>query len=246
MPDSTEPHGTGLIAPILGVILSNALYLSSFPAVRTAYQTGTLGSFNVLPTALIVLSTNAWMAYAFTVPNPWIAASNLPGAVAAVGFTTVLLPIIPRERAYDRLQVQLVLVVGAMAMYSLWCYLIFANTSYAERKFIAGAYGSALCVILFASPLSTAYEVVSTGNAASIYAPLTATQVTNCLMWTIYGLSIGDVWVYGPNGTGLLLGLIQLALKLIYPSNQGKKNEETKHLTKESLSDVGSDNEQTV
>ena len=30
-------------------------------------------------------------------------------------------------------------------------------------------------------------------------------------MWTVYGLAIGDVWVYGPNGTGLGLGLIQLA-----------------------------------
>ena len=36
-------------------------------------------------------------------------------------------------------------------------------------------------------------------------------------MWTVYGLAIGDVWVYGPNGTGLVLGLIQLMLVLLYP-----------------------------
>ena len=40
----------------------------------------------------------------------------------------------------------------------------------------------------------------------------------NCGLWSIYGLGIGDVWVYGPNLTGLLLGLLQLALKLSYPS----------------------------
>ena len=38
------------------------------------------------------------------------------------------------------------------------------------------------------------------------------------LMWTVYGLAIGDVWVYGPNGTGLCLGLAQLALKILYVS----------------------------
>lgn len=27
-----------------------------------------------------------------------------------------------------------------------------------------------------------------------------------------------DVFVYGPNGIGLILGLIQLTLKLLYPS----------------------------
>ena len=48
----------------------------------------------------------------------------------------------------------------------------------------------------------------------ALYAP----QVCNCGAWSIYGLSIGDVWVYGPNLTGLLLGLAQLALKLSYPS----------------------------
>ena len=66
-----------------------------------------------------------------------------------------------------------------------------------DRCFILGAYGSALCVLLFASPLSTMFEVLSSANAASIYAPLTATQCANCAMWTIYGLGIGDV-----NGDG--------------------------------------------
>merc|ERR1719198_2766018 len=28
---------------------------------------------------------------------------------------------------------------------------------------------------------------------------------------------VHDVWVYGPNATGLTLGLIQMVLKLIYP-----------------------------
>lgn len=35
-------------------------------------------------------------------------------------------------------------------------------------------------------------------------------------MWTVYGVSVGDCWVWGPNGTGLGLGLMQLALKLVF------------------------------
>lgn len=185
------------------------------------------------------------MLYGFTVPNPFIVASNFAGAVASMGFVVVLLPLIPRERAADRLQVQVVMVVGALISYTLWSVLIFSEQHYEQRKFVVGLYGSMLCVILFASPLSTAYEVISTANAASIYAPLTATQVTNCLSWTIYGLVIGDIWVWGPNGMGLALGLMQLALKLIYPSKE-KKDDETKALrprSKESLSDVGSDSD---
>ena len=44
-------------------------------------------------------------------------------------------------------------------------------------------------------------------------------QVANCLMWTVYGVfAAKDVFVWGPNGTGLVLGLVQLALKLLFPS----------------------------
>ena len=57
-------------------------------------------------------------------------------------------------------------------------------------------------------------------NAASIYAPLTAAQVINCGTWCVYGFAIGDPWVYGPNSAGLGLGLVQLALKMAYPSAQ--------------------------
>ena len=43
--------------------------------------------------------------------------------------------------------------------------------------------------------------------------------MTNCLMWTVYGfIAAKDVFVWGPNGTGLILGLVQLALKLLYPT----------------------------
>ena len=210
--------GVDLVFPILGVVLSNALYFSPLPAVYRAYRTSHLGDLNVLPQALMVVSTNAWMCYALSVPNIFIMLSNLPGAIAAVGFVSITLPLIPRNDVKSRTQVQAVLVVGAAVMLSLWSYLIFGEVSHSGIRFVMGAYGSLICVLLFASPLSTMSEVIRTRNAVSIYAPLTATQVANCSMWTVYGLFIEDVWVWGPNGTGLCLGLVQLFLVCAYPS----------------------------
>jgi solute carrier family 50 protein (sugar transporter) len=66
-------------------------------------------------------------------------------------------------------------------------------------------------------------QVIATRNSASIYAPLTAAQVANCFMWTVYGFAVGDVWVFGPNSTGLALGMIQLTLKLTFPSKPGEE-----------------------
>ena len=71
-------------------------------------------------------------------------------------------------------------------------------------------------------------------DSASIYAPLTLAQVANCATWTGYGFAIGDLWVWGPNLTGLILGLLQLALKLVYPA---KAAAEQKRLVKKTGSD---------
>ena len=231
-----------LFFPVLGVILSNALYFAPLPAVYRAQKLGSIGSLNPLPVALMVVSTTAWMCYALAVPNGFIVASNLPGAIAAVAFVAITLPLIPREMAYARTQVQMVLVLGASATLLLWTTLIFLELGHDARCFWLGAYGSAICVLLFASPLSTMREVLATSNAVSIYAPLTFAQVTNCAMWTIYGLGIGDIWVWGPNSTGLMLGLVQLGLKLVFPSGP-RKAEEQRMFFKEATSDRGSDDD---
>jgi hypothetical protein len=73
--------------------------------------------------------------------------------------------------------------------------------------------------VLAASPLSSMRTVLATRDASSIYAPMTAAQCVNCMLWTVYGLAAAhDVFVWGPNLTGLVLGLMQLALKLCFPS----------------------------
>ena len=231
-----------LVFPVLGVILSNALYFSPLPAVIQAARTSRLGSLNVLPQALMVVSTNAWMCYALSVPDMFIALSNLPGAAAAVGFVSITLPLIPRRDVRARQLVQVVLVVGTVAMLLLWSALVFGHVPASRRSFILGAYGSLTCVLLFASPLSTTGKVIATRNAASIYAPLTAMQVANCFMWTVYGSAISDVWVWGPNSIGLILGLVQLLLVCTYSSIPGKATEEHEQL-KERDSNSPSDGE---
>ena len=62
-------------------------------------------------------------------------------------------------------------------------------------------------------------EVIATKNSASIYAPMTIAQVVNSALWTTYGFfGAKDIFVWGPNFTGVCLGLIQLLLKLVFPS----------------------------
>ena len=109
-------------------------------------------------------------------------------------------------------------------MLGLWTWLVFSRASAVARSAILGYWASALFVVLCASPLSTIGKVLKRKDASSIFAPATAAQCANCGLWTAYGyLGIGDVFVWGPNLTGLALGLVQLALKLVFPSGAAKR-----------------------
>ena len=99
--------------------------------------------------------------YAFSVPNAYIVASNLPGALAAMAYTVLALPLMPREAHAERRIVQLVMVAGVAAISAIWCLLTFADIDAPHRSFYLGAFASALCVIMFASPLSTLKRVLA-------------------------------------------------------------------------------------
>ena len=114
--------------PLFGVLLSNALYLAPAPAVYEAVRFGRVGNLNVLPLSLMSVSSICWLMYAFSVPNAYIVASNLPGALAAMAYTVYTLPLMPREAHAERRTVQLVMIAGVAAISALWCLLTFADS----------------------------------------------------------------------------------------------------------------------
>ena len=81
------------------------------------------------------------MCYALAVPNGFIVASNLPGAVAAMAFVSMAMPLLPREPAAAavRQQVQAVLVGGTASLLLLWTYLVFSAVPHATVVFALGA-----------------------------------------------------------------------------------------------------------
>jgi uncharacterized protein with PQ loop repeat len=84
---------------------------------------------------------------------------------------------------------------------------------------LIGNIGVTICVLMFASPLSVIKLVLKTKSAGSIPLPFTVLTTVNCLMWTVFGwFAMKDVNVYLPNFLGLVSGIIQVLLKLVYGS----------------------------
>jgi solute carrier family 50 protein (sugar transporter) len=89
---------------------------------------------------------------------------------------------------------------------------------------ILGYLANSIVFVVFASPLSTAAKVIKTKNSASINRPFGVIQVLNCITWTCYAAYIGDIYLLVPNAVGLVLGIIQCFLMLMYPAVQVNKD----------------------
>ena len=210
----------GFWFPLAGVLTSNALFMAPFTAVLASVKANSLGDLNPLPVAMTVLSSWSWLQYGLSVPDGFIVAGNLPALTAAVYGLLMMLPLMhaPDEAPALRMVVR-VFVGGCFVTFCLWAYLIFAGVEGRARSSTLGSYATCIFIVLAASPLSSMRSVISKRDASSIYAPMTAAQCVNCMLWTVYGsVAAHNVFVWGPNLIGLLLGLMQLALKLCYPS----------------------------
>merc|ERR1719273_95430 len=92
-----------------------------------------------------------------------------------------------------------------------------ASLSRTKAASIVGSARVCLCIALFASPLAALKTVFKTKSAESIPLPFAIFTTFNCLLWSILGvIDMKDVNIWLPNVLGLVCGVLQIALKLIF------------------------------
>ena len=126
---------------------------------------------------------------------------------------------------------------GTMNQHKLICSIVItfvilcaAGMSLELSLIVVGKMGVICIIILFGSPLAKLKEVIMTKSAKAIPLPFTLANITNCFLWSVFGLlESNDFNVYFPNMLGLLLALIQLLLRMIYGDGPPSlNNKETK------------------
>ena len=102
----------------------------------------------------------------------------------------------------------------------------------AAASSMIGLLADTLCVALFASPLAKMAHVVQTRSSTAIpWAQSVATTI-NCGLWSTVGLwGLHDMYIAVPNTIGLLLGVLQLSLKVAYSSDVDENDRDTRETT---------------
>lgn len=204
------------LAPKLGVLTSSALYFAPASAVIAAIRSDDIGDLNPMPLAIMSIVSLAWLMYGFLVQDPYVSLSNIAGCIGSIGYVLGILPLLQSNKPALR-KTQGLLFSGAAATLCLWTFLAVSGASIAKSSSVLGYFASALFVVLSGSPLLTIKSVVANKNSGSILGPLTVAQVVNSSLWTAYGFAVQNTFVWGPNIVGLVLGLAQLTLKIMFP-----------------------------
>ena len=75
---------------------------------------------------------------------------------------------------------------------------------------------NAILLCFYTSPLSTVANIIKTKDSSSLTLPLCVMNIVNGTLWLMYGLAVGDYFIWVPNGIGALLGAFQTSLCFIY------------------------------
>uniref|UniRef100_A0A7N0U313 Uncharacterized protein n=1 Tax=Kalanchoe fedtschenkoi TaxID=63787 RepID=A0A7N0U313_KALFE len=114
------------------------------------------------------------------------------------------------------------LAVKAIIMAAIAAVTLTVFHTHAKRSTFVGAFSVAFAILMYASPLTVMYKVCRDKSVEYMPFWLSFTGFANGIVWVAYALLQFDLNILISNGTGAVLGAIQLLLlwtyyRAIYP-----------------------------
>lgn len=100
----------------------------------------------------------------------------------------------------------------------------------ADMKFVIGVAVNLNLIFFYAAPLSSIVTILQSKSSASIHFWTMIMMAANAFFWCVYSLAIKDYYILIPNGIGLVFGIIQIILWLLYPTG-GDDNDDSEDST---------------
>ena len=207
------------LVPSLGVLTSTAIFLSPWQPVHDALKTRALRNHNVIPYAMMLNNALVWIIYSLLLRNNYIFSTNLLGWLLSLYYFVQMFSLAMHLGQHSDIQWMLRLLLSGQGLIMLGSYAAFIATDNSQpllQQNILGTTAIILLILFYSSPLTTLYHVIKSKDASSFNYPFSLTCLINALLWTIYGLSIQDIFVYGPNAIGIIVSAVQILSKLIY------------------------------
>lgn len=193
----------GLTGQLLG--------LSPLGTMHRIVHEGTVGKLPLLPYSAMFVNGSIWALYGLLSANPTIWIPNLVGALLGAVYSIVFLSRCPPDANW----LPHTRSVHLQGIASIWIGMIalalFLPTVTAKN--VLGSVGTTACIVMFAGPLAALKTILEEKSNRSLPLGFTLAIFVNCLLWATYGyVYLQDPYISVPNGFGLFLSIVQLAL----------------------------------
>lgn len=208
-----------LLIPCIGLVICYIMWVAPAKAVMEVRRSESMGTLNPIPFPVTMMNCIGWVVYGCMIRDYFVFFANFPGLLLS---TFYMLTTYPLANKIDREKMEAIILVG----FTFWGSVGFIagaifGVSDAQRVAAAQFVGYLACFFAlgyYSAGLSKFVEIIRERDSSSLHFPSILTNLTNALLWTIYGwFAVNDINLYLPNGVGVILSVIQLIFAMIFP-----------------------------
>lgn len=113
------------------------------------------------------------------------------------------------------------LVFGMIALWLLlFTVIVFADVSQHSQELVVGNAVNINLSFFLAAPLSTIFHVLRVRDSSTIHLQTMMLNTINSSFWFIYGVSLLNPFIFVSNGAGVIFGVVQMVLCVLFPRGQ--------------------------
>lgn len=198
-------------------VVTIVMFLCPAPqAYRVFKEKCVAPNFNMLPYVTTGMTAMLWLRYALLIHDGPMRNVNLVGSILEVLYSVIFFAYLDHGQASRK---NMSILVGA-ASFTISVLLLVRFMDQKVAIATLGTIASGVNIVTFASPLATLRTVVMSKNCSSFPPfPLQLAMFVTPLLWFLYAQLIHDSFLAVPNGLGIILGIVQLGLRLKYRKN---------------------------
>ncbi|XP_041001877.1 bidirectional sugar transporter SWEET17-like isoform X2 [Juglans microcarpa x Juglans regia] len=219
---------------IIGNIISVLMFLSPVGTFWRIIKQRSTEQFESLPYICTLLNSSLWTYYGIIKAGELLVATvNGFGILVETIYVTLFLIYAPARSkmtlttcAKQKIQAKTVILVGLLDVGFLAAAILVTRLALQGETRIdaVGFLGAALNIVMYSSPLAVMRTVVTTKSVEYMPFFLSFFLFLNGGTWAFYALLVRDYFLLVPNGSGFLLGTVQLVLYAIYRKPNLSKN----------------------
>ncbi|MFH4976554.1 hypothetical protein AB6A40_003263 [Gnathostoma spinigerum] len=186
-----------------------AMLFCGLPICYNIWKRKSSDGFSVMPFWVGVLSGSFWLRYGLLKMDYTMISVNVAAIIIMLNYLAFYSYFCTPKKT---------ILLKILALLSIISTMLLLVEIFGRRSVDAlGFTCMALNIASFGAPLAGIKVVISHHTCETMPLPLCIANFLVSLQWMFYGILIQDIYLIVPNGTGVLLSIVQLSLFVIFP-----------------------------